>query len=156
VPWWVIRTKPNRESYAQKHLDLRLCSTYLPIYRNITTRRVEPLFPNYLFVEPDSSGQWRFLRSTFGVAGIILRGGAPDVMPNRFIDLLRGQERNGLVILDTEKFKLNSQVLVTSGAMTGHIGIYRGMSRKERCDVMFSMLGSQRLVSVPVQHLRPV
>jgi CRISPR/Cas system-associated protein Csm6 len=76
-------------------------------------------------------------------------------MPDKFIDLLRGQERNGLVVLEAG-FRPNSRVQIVSGAMTGHIGIYRGMSRKERCDVMFNLLGAQRVVSVPVQHLRLV
>jgi transcription antitermination factor NusG len=156
VPWWVISTKPNRERYAQRHLDLRQCTTYLPIFRNISSGRVEPLFPKYLFVQPDATGQWRFLRSTFGVAGLILRGGSPDVLPSEFVDSLRGQERNGLVVLDSSRFRFNSQVRVVGGAMTGHTGIYRGMSRKERCDVLFQILGSQRVVSVPVQHLRSV
>ena len=52
--WYVVYSKPNREEYAQYHLQRKGIEVFFPRLRlpvsSAKQRQVIPLFPNYLFV----------------------------------------------------------------------------------------------------------
>ena len=107
MPWSVCRSEPQRESVAQRHLQLAGFETYLPVIR--ATRAfnghalarpaswVEPLFRSYLFV--NIPGQWHVIQRSIGVAGLLMTGEQPASVSDRVIAELRARERNGLVEL---------------------------------------------------------
>jgi transcription antitermination factor NusG len=155
VSWMAVRTKGGRENYTKGNIERLGHETYLPICRNWRTRVVEPLFPRYLFVR--KTDQWWNLRTTWGVICIVRRAkdAEPDTMQDRVIEEIQAREdERGLVRLDLPGFRPGSRVKTVGGAMVGYLGIYQGMSRHERCEVLYNMLGSSRLVSVPMEYLR--
>src|SRR6516162_3676968 len=96
--WMVARTELRREATAQYHLERSGLKTYLPRFKEWRTKRVQPLFPNYIFVH-NTTGLWWFIRTTIGVSKLLMRGTGPDTLPAKYIDDLRAKESDGLVQL---------------------------------------------------------
>src|SRR5262245_43474610 len=80
MPWMVARTKAYEEHRADFHLRARECETYLPRFLNNKTRKVEPLFPQYLFVQQQIDEMWRKIRYSFGVMYLLMSGEIPKTV----------------------------------------------------------------------------
>lgn len=79
--WYLIYTKPRQELIAVQNL---LNQSYKAFAPQVTLKKrtnqgwkllIEPLFPNYVFVELDDvTDDWRPIRSTRGVSGFVRFG----------------------------------------------------------------------------------
>jgi len=69
-------------------------------------------------------------------------------------ELKSSEDRRGLVNVKSLSLLPGTRVRVVGGSMTGSIGTFMEMSKHERCAVMFSLLGADRSVSIPVAYLR--
>jgi transcription antitermination factor NusG len=155
MAWMVVRTKSHEEQRAQFHLERRGCETYLPIIRN-RSKKTEPLFPRYLFVEPPEEFWW-FLRSTIGVLSLVMRGSFPDIMPDKTMEQLRATEdENGFIKLDSLSLLLTPgcEVRCVAGPMSGHSGVFLGKSKNDRCAVLFRLLGCECKTDVALENLQ--
>jgi transcriptional antiterminator RfaH len=153
VVWLAAHTRSGQERLARDNVERDGHEAYLPLCRDLDSREVEPLFPRYFFVRRDD--RWFSLKTTIGVRGIVRRGSEPDHMPDEIVDELRSREDElGLVRLDDHELPTGCGVRVAGGPMMGRLGVYTGVSRNRRCDVMFDILGANRVVSVPREYLR--
>jgi transcriptional antiterminator RfaH len=148
--WYVVQTQANAESKAVGHLARQGFTTYLPRYlkKRRHARRVEtvtaPLFPRYLFVEIDLASQrWRSICSTVGVSQLVCNGEQPAPVPDDVIGSLRGREdASGLVRLaHRPNFKPGDKVRILEGAFYDCLGIYDGMTDRERVGILLDLLG---------------
>lgn len=158
IGWIVAISKPQREFYAADNLARQNVEFYFPkIVESVMlgprqaryrVERISPLFPRYIFVH--ITHQWRFLLSTFGMSGVIMRGEEPHFANERCIDAMQSrQDAEGIVHLPTLKeLQQGDPVLVTSGTFKGHHGIYQGMSSKDRQKVLLDYLGRKTPVLI--------
>jgi transcriptional antiterminator RfaH len=129
--WACARLQPNRENLACHCLGLRGFEVYLPRLREVRRRagrKIEvcpPLFPGYLFIAVQL--QWCSIRSTFGIASLIMNGTTPARVPNDIIDEIRSRERGGLVELPRRPLMPGDRVQILQGPLAGQIGLFAGM-----------------------------
>src|SRR5437016_2704982 len=143
--WYVVQSQPNTELKAVAHLNRQGFATYLPRYlkRRRHARRVEvvaaPLFPRYLFVSIDMTAQrWRSIYSTVGVSRLVSNGDWPAPVPDEVITSLRQREStSGYVQLDRRpNFRAGDRVRILEGAFYDCLGVYEGMSDRDRVGIL--------------------
>jgi transcription antitermination factor NusG len=161
--WSVAQTENRRESTAADWLKRAGFETYLPkikVVRQVvrghtrshermrTISRVEPLFPSYLFVH--IVDRWYSIANTVGVIQLLLAGDQPAPISDKEINEIRAKERGGLIRLPPlPGLKRGDQVRVLRGTFADHIGIYDGMSGKQRERVLLDLLGQRVPVHLP-------
>jgi transcriptional antiterminator RfaH len=144
--WAVARTEPKRERVAIRFLELNGYRVYSPrIGERVTRRghkttRIVPLFHNYCFVMIEA--QWHTARWCPGVNGLLMAGEAPARVADSVIAELRSREHHGLVALPAppSPFAPGQAVRVTRGLLANRLGIYEGMSARERVSVLLGHL----------------
>lgn len=158
--WYVVQTQPNSEAKVVSHLARQDFEPYLPRYlkRRRHARRVEdvmvPLFPRYLFVKVDRATQrWRAIHSTAGVSRLVCNGDEPASVAESVIAALKVREgSDGAVRLTLPpRFRPGEQVRIMDGVFSSCLGLYEGMTDRDRVAVLLDMLG--RKVRVLVDDL---
>lgn len=152
--WAVAQTESLRERTAQRWLDAEF-QTYLPVIRSATDRFV-PLFPSYLFVKVGEIG-WSRINSSVGIVQMLLAGDQPAKLKDSIIAELKGRERNGVVRLPKpQPFRIGDKVRVIHGSFVDLVGLYDGMSMRDRQFVLLELLGRKVRVEIEKSDLRIV
>ena len=132
------------------HLRRQGFVIYLPRYlkQRRHARRIEkiaaPLFPGYLFVSIDlATQQWLSIDLTFGVTRLVRDGDRPAAVPEHVIDALKQREdAGGLVQLNRRpRFSQGDKIRVVGGAFCDSVGLYEGLSSRERVAILLELLG---------------
>ena len=153
--WYVVQTHIHSEAKAASHLERQGFPVYLPRYlkRRRHARKIEtvaiPLFPRYLFVTIDRATQgWRAIQSTIGVSRLVCNGDEPaPVPPNVISDLRLREDASGLISLSTApRFVPGDKVRVVDGLFSGCLGLFEGMTDRERVAILLDMLGRKARV----------
>jgi transcription antitermination factor NusG len=150
--WCCAQVDRRRERLALHCLALSGFQTYVPRIR-APQRTSTPLFPSYAFVRIEL--QWHAVRWSPGVLRLITNGGeGPAHVPDRIIDELRSREgRDGLIALPRsphpgDRFQRGDKVRVTTGPLTGFVGLVESMRAHQRVEVLLQMLGSLQRVEL--------
>jgi transcriptional antiterminator RfaH len=148
--WYVVQTRPRAENLAVGHLNRQGFPTYFPRYlkRRRHARRVDlitaPFFPRYLFVAIDLEAQrWRSIHSTLGVSQLVCNGDQPTIVDESIIEDLRRRENElGFIQLDQQsRFRHGDKVRVLEGAFFDSLGLFEGMTDRERVTILLDLLG---------------
>ncbi len=148
--WFVAQTQPHAETKATSHLNRQGFDVYLPRYlkRRRHARKIEtvavPLFPRYLFVAVDTTVQrWRSICSTVGITRLICRGDEPTAVPDGVIEALKSREdADGFVKLGRRpRFSPGDRIRVLDGAFFDCLGLFEGISERERVTILLDLLG---------------
>jgi transcription antitermination factor NusG len=151
--WAVVQAEPrvlipgekrDDESLAEQLFARNGFESYLPRIKSRAADRklrIAPLFPGYIFVRVVD--QWYPIAWTIGVIRILMAGDHPARMPEKAMEEIRSREgRDGFVkLVQPRTLKKGVRVRVLSGQFQGHIGLYDGMSAKERERVLLDLLG---------------
>jgi transcriptional antiterminator RfaH len=153
MPYWCARTEVSRERVAERFLAMAGYEVYCPRIRERGAVRV--LFPSYLFIA--AAAGWYTARWTVGVVGLIgLEGYEPTRIPDSEIDVIRGREKGGLVVLPRPPgLQRGDRVLVKRGPFADHLALYEGQMPHERVAVLLTLLGSQRRIELPKGDIVP-
>jgi transcriptional antiterminator RfaH len=150
LSWHVVQARLHAEVKAQMHLSRQGFETYLPRYlkRRRHARRTEtvaaPLYPSYLFVAFNPSiHRWRSVHSTIGVARLVCNGEAPAAIDRSIIDGLKNREdAQGFIQLERRpRFVSGDKVRVRDGVFSDCLGLFDGMSDRERVAILLDLLG---------------
>jgi transcriptional antiterminator RfaH len=142
--WTVAQTESQRERVAADHLERSGFEVYLPRIKN-RKKKVEPLFPCYLFVRIEL--HWHTINATIGVLRVLTVCDHPAILPDKVLEEIRARENpHGFVRLP--KARPGKQVRILRGSFADHVGIYEGASGKDRERVLLALLG--RMVPVDV------
>jgi transcriptional antiterminator RfaH len=166
MPYWsVAQTEAQREATAAEWLARAGFETYLPrikITRRVVDRRnhaiirsqIRPLFPSYLFVH--IVDRWWAIGNTIGVTQLLLSGDQPAVLPDAEIHRIKALERSGLIRLpQAPGLRRGDRVRIGAGKFRDHIGIYDGMTGRDRARVLLAMLGRQVRVELAQADVQP-
>lgn len=160
--WFAVQTQPHAEMKALAHLERQGFETYLPRFlkRRRHAGRVDivprPLFPSYLFVAIDTAAQrWRCVNSTVGVRKLVCRGETPAALDAKIIDHLKSQhDETGYIKLDTRpRFAVGDVVRVLDGAFSSVLGIYEGMTDRQRVAILLDLLGRKVRVQIDIDSV---
>jgi transcriptional antiterminator RfaH len=154
--WYVVQSQPNAENKAVAHLMRQGFTTYLPRYlkRRRHARCVElvpaPLFPRYFFVAIDMTVQrWRSVYSTIGVTRLICNGDVPAAVSDEVVSMLKAREDQvGFIRLEPRRFRLGEKIRILEGVFADCLGLYDGMTDRDRVTVLLDLLGRKVRVLV--------
>jgi transcriptional antiterminator RfaH len=162
--WACAQLLVNQERLALHLLGLAGFTVYFPriqVRRRASTggRHFDAtpgLFPGYAFIAIEL--QWHRAQRTPGVLRLVADGERPAHVPDKVIEEIRKRELNGFVQLPKQRgeFEKGDKVLVTAGALAGHLAVLEGMKPRERVEVLLTLLGTQRRVELSRAGIRPV
>src|SRR5262249_50716426 len=113
------------------------------------------LFPGYAFVWIEL--QWSEARWAPGVMRLIMDGVVPAIVPQVVIKAIKAREARGLIELPKpQPARPGDRVRVLAGPFTGHIGLYAGMKPRERIEVLLSILGGSRRMTLAADAVEAV
>jgi transcriptional antiterminator RfaH len=148
--WHAVQTHAHAEAKAQMHLARQGFETYLPCYlkRRRHARRIDTvataLYPCYLFVKFNAALQrWRSILSTVGVARLVCNGDMPAALDGAIISGLKARENaQGFIQMDTRpRFAPGDKVRVSEGVFSDCLGLFEGLSDRERVAILLDLLG---------------
>src|SRR5579863_6935165 len=95
-PWYLIRTKSNKETYVRDRLSHVLPEVFLPMLESPGSRihahtatTVVPLFPQYVFGRLDLSQHYFDIRYMPGVLELVSAGCDPLLVSDSIVDGVR-------------------------------------------------------------------
>ena len=153
MTWAVVQTEAQREHAVRLLLIRAQYETYFPRLKE--RGRIVPLFPSYLFVRL-ISGQWWSIMWTPHVIRLLMAGDRPAQLSEHIVSQIRKREHNGLVRLPTRQFRKGQKVQITSGSFKGYIGLYEGISGKDRQRILLELLGQTVPVELSEKDLAPL
>ena len=155
MTWSVVQCESQREHAVRLLLMRGHYVTYLP--RIKLHGRIVPLFPSYLFVNI-ACMRWYPILWTPHVIRLLMAGDQPAKLPEDIVTHIRKREHNGLVRLPnvSQRLKKGQKVRVIRGSFEGQIGLYEGMSGKDRERVLLELLGQIVPVELPGKDIAPL
>ncbi|HRD01159.1 MAG TPA: transcription termination/antitermination NusG family protein [Candidatus Saccharicenans sp.] len=124
VDWYVLNTKPRKESQVESLLSQAGFTVYLPRYSQDSV--VKPFFPGYLFLKFKYPRDYQKITYTRGVTRIVGNGHTPVPVGPEIINCLKSREKNGLIELMKygEDPGPGDEILVMEGPLKGFQGIF--------------------------------
>jgi transcriptional antiterminator RfaH len=163
--WYLIHTKPARESIAEANLQRQGYVVHLPRMLHSVRRQgrwrdcIAPLFPRYLFLRLSEGRQALApVRSSFGVADIVRFGTRYAIVPDEIILQLRlrADPQSGLYRLASRApLSRGAAVQITTGPFAGLDGVFEREAGPARVVVLLQLLGQAASVRVPVEFVVP-
>ena len=154
--WYVVQTKPRKESVAVENLERQGYKVYCPQIMQAKHRQqrwkkvTAPLFPRYLFVQLDIGvDDFAPIRSTIGVLGLVRFGNNPAVMPQHLIGAIQQQEQRIFTQAKIQpNWKPGDRVEILTGPFAGLNGIFEKADNEERVIILLEMLGRNNRIVV--------
>jgi transcriptional antiterminator RfaH len=162
--WFIARTKPQRETYATRNLELRHLEVFLPRIieldydnRTATQRRPEPLFPGYLFVRMKFPLDYYRVIWSPGIRDLVSLGHGPVPICERVVQEVRYRcDGSGVVRVSPEPWTPGDRVEIQSGPLKGLLAtVLTVMPRRRRIKLLIDFLSQQSPVEMPLAALKP-
>lgn len=159
--WYVVRSKPRREQFAQAQLIRRGVETFLPRICERNRARAEPvvgaLFPGYLFARVDLETQYTSVIWTPGVHSMVSFGDIPAPVEPDVVEFLQKRCGPHGLIVATPRFEAGDQVRIVGGPLAGLHGIVQErVSGRDRVRVLMELLRRRTQVTLPLDLLESV
>lgn len=160
IAWWVVKTKPQQEFKADKHLIQQGFITFCPIFKKEIKQKsqfkikIQPLFMGYIFICADDFAQKNIhlIRSTRGLNSLLKIGESIlTVSPEIILTLKLNQNQNTNVV--SPHFSSGSSVKIINGIYKGIEAIYQMDNGKDRAIVLLSLIQSQTKLNLRKQDL---
>ena len=155
--WYAVNSKPQKEEFAQLHLNLKGVESFFPRVQlpEFTRKRrnVVPLFPNYFFVRIDLASEYDYVRWAPGVKSLVSFGGVPAQLEDGIADYLMGQANPEGIIAARADLRVGQQVQICAGPFEGVLGVVqRTPDARGRVRLLMKLLSREMSIEVPV-HL---
>lgn len=149
--WTAAATKFTQEQRAAHNIEKQGFEYYLPQIAELSfsgVERRELLFPGYIFIKIRKG--WESLMSTRGISRLFLCNDKPTRIPTFEIQRLKDMEGDdGLIDLGPSIVPGQKVVAdATAGSFSYLSGVVKGMSARNRVEVLFSILGRDIAVTV--------
>ncbi len=162
--WYAVHCKPRQDHRAELNLQNLGYEVFRPLalLRKYKSQKavesVESLFPRYLFIcLEDEGASWAPIRSTRGVAAMVMCAGIPGRIPDAFIDNLRarmGEYR--WINLSASAFQANDRVRIESGAFVGHEALFISQRGTDRVMVLMAVMNRLQQIELPAHAIQGI
>lgn len=158
MTWYALQHKPAQGDRALANLQNQDIACFYPkiqvekIKAGKRTKKLEPLFPGYLFVNLEQTDpSWAKLRSTRGVLRIVSFANKPAAIADDVIQHIKDSldsvtQKGGL--------KPGAAVQLGEGPFEGINAVFQAYDGEERAIVLISFMQKQQRVKVPVSSLK--
>ena len=161
--WYLIYSKSQQERIALENLERQGYTAYLPLMRvrrrrqGRYVRRVEPMFPRYLFIRlSESRDNWGPIRSTIGVANMVRFGTRPARVPDELLVAMKAREdESGLQRSEAPELQPGDRVRIVEGVMAGYEAIFELKSGRERVSLLLEIANTTARVHVNFRDVEP-
>ncbi|WP_300494130.1 transcription/translation regulatory transformer protein RfaH [Marinobacter sp.] len=159
MTWYALQHKPGQGDRALTHLQNQDIACFYPkitvekIKRGKRTKKLEPLFPGYLFVKLEQADPvWAKLRSTRGILRIVSFANKPATIPD---DVIQHINDSLHTVAELGGIKPGQAVELEDGPFKGISAIFQAYDGEERAVVLISFMQKQQTVKVPLAILHP-
>jgi transcription elongation factor/antiterminator RfaH len=153
--WYVIQTKPKKESEAKSYLSWKGLEIFLPLMESFShkkgriQREVKPLFPNYVFGSFDAVRDYTLVKYGKGVQKIVSFGFSPTPVSELIIEEIKTKIDESGIVRRKSDLKSNDPVRVKSGPFRDFLGVFETwLPEKERVRILLNLIGYQPQVEM--------
>lgn len=158
MSWYAVQHKPAQGDRAVEHLQNQDIRCFYPkvevekIRAGKWVRRLEPLFPGYVFVNlTPNDPMWSKLRSTRGVLRIVGFGGKPAPIDDAVIAHLRDSLH---LLAGQGGIREGQPVTLEDGPFKGLNAVFQAYDGEARAIVLIQFMQSQQRVRVPLAAVK--
>ncbi|WP_379865440.1 transcription/translation regulatory transformer protein RfaH [Marinobacter sp. M5B] len=159
MTWYALQHKPSQGDRALTHLQNQGIACFYPkitvekIKAGKRTKKLEPLFPGYLFVNLEQTDpMWAKLRSTRGILRIVSFANKPAAISD---DVIQHIEDSLHTVAEQGGIKTGQAVDLEDGPFKGIGAIFQAYDGEERAIVLISFMQKQQMVKVSLSTIRP-
>lgn len=154
--WFIASYKINEIKRLEQNLINQKFKYYLPkiVTKNINTfaTKEEVLFPGYIFVNIGFKNYSK-LKYTIGIKKVIKFGNSISFISDDEIKAIKSIEKTSKRDPVFSAIQIGQDAVVLKGSLKGSIVKVCSLPSKKRIDILLSILGSPRRVSIPLQNL---
>ncbi len=157
MTWYALQHKPAQGDRALTHLQNQDIACFYPkitvekIRAGKRTKKLEPLFPGYLFVNLERTDpMWAKLRSTRGVLRIVGFANKPAPISD---DVIRHIKASLESVAEQGGIKPGQAVQLNEGPFEGINAIFQAYDGEARAIVLINFMQKQQRVKVPVSAI---
>ncbi|MGB1836835.1 transcription/translation regulatory transformer protein RfaH [Marinobacter adhaerens] len=157
MTWYALQYKPAQGDRALQHLQNQGITCFFPkitverVRAGKRVRKLEPLFPGYLFVNLEQSDpMWSKLRSTRGVLKIVSFANKPAGVSDEVIGHIKASLDS---VAEQGGIKPGQAVYVSEGPFEGIHAIFQAYDGEERAIVLINFMQKQQSIKVPVSGI---
>jgi transcriptional antiterminator RfaH len=160
--WFLVATKPRKETVAALNLENQGFSVFLPQMRRTvrharkTSVRAVPLFPGYLFLKASATTRWRSINGTLGAIQVIMSGEGPALVERGFVEALRARTGPSDIVDFRSDLRTGGRVELIGGPFARQIGNLAELDERGRVTVLLEFLAARVPVRTTVENLLPV
>jgi len=159
--WYAVLVKGNYEKKAGFYLRAIKIKVYLPLQKKLRywsdrKKWIEtPLFPCYIFVNVNSTDYYRVLSCPYILKYVSFEG-QPAVISQDQISSIKTVLNSGLnYSVITERFKINEQIKLDYGPLSGCLGRIVEFEGKDRLLISIDNVSYNLLVSIRPNYYMP-
>lgn len=158
MTWYALQLKPAQGDRALANLQNQDIACFFPkitverIKAGKRSKKLEPLFPGYLFVNLEQTDpMWAKLRSTRGVLKIVSFANKPAAISNEVIQHIKDSLDS---VAEQGGIKPGQAVQLNEGPFEGINAIFQAYDGEERAIVLINFMQKQQRVKVPVSAIK--
>jgi transcriptional antiterminator RfaH len=158
MTWYALQHKPAQGDRALTHLQNQDIACFYPkitvekIKAGKRTKKLEPLFPGYLFVNLEQIDPvWSKLRSTRGVLRIVGFANKPAAIGD---DVIQHIKESLDSVAEQGGIKPGQAVQLNEGPFEGINAIFQAYDGEARAIVLINFMQKQQRVKVPVSAIK--
>ncbi len=158
MTWYALQHKPAQGDRALENLQNQDIACFYPkitvekIKAGKRSKKLEPLFPGYLFVNLEQTDpMWSKLRSTRGVLRVVGFANKPAPIGDDVIQHIKDSLHT---VAKQGGIKPGQSVALSEGPFQGLEAIFQAYDGEERAIVLISFMQKQQSVKVPVASIR--
>lgn len=161
--WYVVETLPQKEVCAAENMKRQGFEVFFPRFRKVRNHArkretiLAPVFPGYMFTRLDlKADRWVAINSTRGVKRLVgFDGGRPQEVDPEVMEALLDRCEHGVMSQMVERLNPGDSVRVNTGPLADLVGTIESLDSKGRVNLLFQILGSPRVITVPRSAVRP-
>jgi transcription elongation factor/antiterminator RfaH len=157
--WYVIYSKARKETQAQFHLARKGIESFFPRLHLPAgvegSRRIVPLFPNYLFVYVNLASQSHYVAWSPGVKRFVSFSDAPLPLDGEVVRFLKQHADNEGIITARSQLQRGQAVEILSGPFSGLAAIIQDPpDARGRVKVLLKLMSRNITVKLGVESLK--
>ncbi|SNB54874.1 transcriptional antiterminator RfaH [Marinobacter sp. es.042] len=157
MTWYALQYKPAQGDRALQHLHNQGITCFFPkitvekIRAGKRVKKLEPLFPGYLFVNLEQSDpMWAKLRSTRGVLKVVGFANKPTSICDEVIRHIKVSPDS---VAEQGGIKPGQAVYLSEGPFEGIHAIFQAYDGEERAIVLINFMQKRQSIKVPVSGI---